>query len=288
MKKLIILFLTIMMPIMVGAQAQITTKKAKLEDFTQKVTKIVLNGNQFYDTSLTDEVTTRWRISPYEFCTLDEFEKLKSNDQYYFLMLTQGQFRKETAPGLMFLSLVKGGKGADKGIDGMLEVVSLPFASSEYPSGREIVFLPAFLDIIQNYVQDAMKTDFNAYGGLANATKNIHKAGKMTIVFSEDDLNSLVSQAVMDRYFDEDMTVTDEDSADQLLLDNAANTLVSYVAVPSEPINGSFCYKMLIDSQTHKLFYFRKHKISSKAGSGFLPEDIIKITAPRAKKTSRK
>lgn len=284
MKKLIILFATILMPLMAGAQAQITTKKVKIEDFTQKITKVVLNGNPFYDTSLKDEITTRWRISPYEFCTLEEFESLKNSDQYYFLMLTQGQFRKETAPGLQFLSLVKGGKGADKGIGDMLEVVSLPFASAEYPSGRELIFLPAFLDIIQNQTLEAMETDFNAYGGLANTTKNIHKAGGMTIVFSEDDLNSLVSQAIIDRSFDDEMIITDEDSADQYMLDNAPGTLVSYVAVPAEPVKGSFCYKMLIDSETHKLYYFRKHKITGKAGAGFLPEDIIKITASRVKK----
>ena len=281
MKKLIILFATILMPLMAGAQAQITTKKVKIEDFTQKITKVVLNGNPFYDTSLKDEITARWRISPYEFCTLEEFEKLKNSDQYYFLLLAQGQFRKETAPGLQFLSLVKGGKGADKGIGDMLEVVSLPFASAEYPSGRELIFLPAFLDIIQNQTLEAMETDFNAYGGLANTTKNIHKAGGMTIVFSEDDLNSLVSQAVIDRSFDDEMIITDEDSADQYMLDNAPGTLVSYVAVPTEPVKGSFCYKMLIDAQTHELYYYRKHKISPKAGVGFLPEDIERITKAR-------
>lgn len=284
MKKLIILFATILMPIMAGAQAQITTKKVKIEDFTQKVTKVVLNGNQFYDTSLTDEITARWRISPYEFCTLEEFENLKGSDHYYFLILAQGQFRRETAPGLQFLSLVKGGKGAEKGIDDMLEVVSLPFASAEYPSGRELIFLPALLDIIQTYTLEAMETDFNAYGGLSNATKNIHKTGKMAIVFSEDDLNSLVSKAVTDRSFDENMLITDEDSADQYMLDNEPNTLVSYVVAPAEPVRGSYCYKMLIDSETHKLYYFRKHKITNKAGAGFLPEDIIRITAPRVKK----
>lgn len=284
MKKLIILFATILMPIMAGAQAQITTKKVKIEDFTQKVTKVVLNGNQFYDTSLTDEITARWRISPYEFCTLEEFENLKGSDHYYFLILAQGQFRRETAPGLLFLSLVKGGKGAEKGIDDMLEVVSLPFASAEYPSGRELIFLPALLDIIQTYTLEAMETDFNAYGGLSNATKNIHKTGKMAIVFSEDDLNSLVSKAVTDRSFDENMLITDEDSADQYMLDNEPNTLVSYVVAPAEPVRGSYCYKMLIDSETHKLYYFRKHKITNKAGAGFLPEDIIRITAPRVKK----
>ena len=278
MKKLIILITALIMPLMAGAQAQITTKKVKIEDFTQKVTKVVLNGNPFYDTSFKDEVAARWRISPYEFCTLEEFEGLKGNDSYYFLILTQGQFRKETAPGLQFISLVKGGQGAEKGIGDMLEVVSLPFASAEYPSGRELIFLPAFLDIIQNHTLEAMETDFNAYGGLSNTAQKLGKAGNMDIVISEDDLNSLVSKEMTDS---EGMTVTDEDDADSYMLDEVSGTLVSYVVAPSEPVKGSFCYKMLIDAQTHELYYYRKHKISPKAGVGFLPEDIERINKAR-------
>ena len=278
MKKLIILITALIMPLMAGAQAQITTKKVKIEDFTQKVTKVVLNGNPFYDTSFKDEVAARWRISPYEFCTLEEFEGLKGNDSYYFLILTQGQFRKETAPGLQFISLVKGGQGADKGIGDMLEVVSLPFASAEYPSGRELIFLPAFLDIIQNHTLEAMENDFNAYGGLSNTAQKLGKAGNMDIVISEDDLNSLVSKEMTDS---EGMVITDEDYADSYMLDEVSGTLVSYVVAPSEPVKGSFCYKMLIDAQTHELYYYRKHKISPKAGVGFLPEDIERINKAR-------
>lgn len=281
MKKLIILFTALIMPLMAGAQAQITTKKVKIEDFTQKVTKVVLSGNPFYETSFKDEIAARWRISPYEFCTLEEFESLKGNDSYYFLILTQGQFRKETAPGLQFISLVKGGEGADKGIGNMLEVVSLPFASAEYPSGRELIFIPAFLDIIQNHTLEAMENDFNAYGGLSNTAQKLDKAGNMTIVISEDDLNSLVTETMPAEALEKDMIITDEDEADSYMLDNVAGTLVSYVVAPSEPVKGSYCYKMLIDAQTHELYYYRRHKISPKAGAGFLPEDIERINKAR-------
>ena len=75
--------------------------------------------------------------------------------------------------------------------------------------------------------------------------------------------------------------ITDEDDADQYMIDNVPGTMVSYVAVPSEPVAGSFCYKMLIDSQTHHIYYFKRHRIGKRAGSGFLPEDIERIKASR-------
>ncbi len=283
MKKIIILLTALTLPLLAGAQAQITTKKVKVGDFMEKVTKVVLSGNDFHDIAIKEEITARWRISPYEFCTLEEFEALKGNDQYYFLVPVAGQFRRETAPGIKFLTLVKGGKGSEKGIGDMLEVVSMPFSSAEYPSGREFVFLPAMIDIIQEHTLASMEKDINAYGGLGNYTMNIYKSGGMTIIFSEDDLSDRIDEEMKKSRFDDRMIIKDEDEADMYMDKNTAGTLVSYVVAPTEPVVGSYCYKMLIDAETHKLHYFRKHRIGKKVGAGFLPEDIIKITATRKK-----
>ena len=272
MKRLLIILTGILIPMLASAQAQIETKKVKISDFTQKITKVVLHGNEFYDAILKEEIALRWRISPYEFCTLEEFEELKTNSQYYFLIATLGQFKKETAPGIQFLSLVKGGKGAKKGVGEMLEVASLPYASVEYPSGRELVFLPALLDIIQNHTVKSMDSDFDGYVGMSRNTKNMQQAQQMKIVFFEDEINKEVDRVM--RASDERFVMADEDEADQYLIDNAPNTLVSYMVAPTEPVNGSYCYKLLINAETHELYFYRRHKITEKYGVGFLIEDF--------------
>lgn len=258
------------------AQAQIDTKKVKIGDFTQKVTKVVLTGSALFDGVLQDEVAARWRVSPYEFCSLEEFNSLKNSDKYYFLLTTKGQFKKETEPSLQFLTLVKGGNQASKGIDEMLEIVSLPIASAEDPSGRELVFLPVFLNIIQKYTLDSMDKDYSAYAGLGNYTSRISKSEGMNIVFSEDDLDATVTENELAGF-----VVTDEDSADKFVMDNTTNTLVSYVAAPSNPVNGSFCYKMLVNAETYELYFYRKHRINAKNGPGFMPYDIRHINISR-------
>ena len=45
MKKLLTILAVVLIPVIAGAQAQINTKKVKISDFTEKVTKIVLTGN---------------------------------------------------------------------------------------------------------------------------------------------------------------------------------------------------------------------------------------------------
>lgn len=278
MRKIFAIIAAVLLPIMASGQAQINTKKVKIGDFTRKVTKIVLSGNEFMDSALKDEVTARWRISPYEFCTMEEFNGIKGSEDYYFLILTNGQFKKDSTPTIQFLTLVKGGKGAEEGLDGMLEVVSMPIASARFPSGREIVFLPAFLDIIQGYTLDSMEKDSNAYGGLGNYSGNLTHSEGYRIVLSEDDIavspESLEDGSIK---LGEGVSIEAEEDVDGLMLDNAVNTIVSYVVAPFEAQPGAFCYKMLIDTQTHKLYYYKRHKISAKAGAGFLKDDLKRI-----------
>lgn len=282
MKRIIITFIAAMLCLTAWGQAQINTKSVKISDFTQKTTKIVLTGNSFFDASLKDEITAIWSISPYEFCTLEEFETLKTDDRFYFLLSTKGKFKNEKEAGLQFFTLVKGGKDAEKGINKMLEIVSLPFAAADNPSGREHIFLRAFLNIIQKFTLDAMDKDINAYGGLGYYNIDIFKTEKMGIVFSKDDLSDKITDEIKSG-FDKDIIVVGEDDADSFISDGIEGILLSYVVYPSEPGPGAYCYKMLIDSGSHRLYYFKKHRLTKNQGPGFLPKDIMVITAKRAK-----
>ena len=278
-KKILAIISALILPLMAFGQAQITTKKVKISDFTQKVTKVVLSGNEFMDTALQDEVSARWRISPYEFCTLEEFNRMKTNGDYYFLLITKGQYRKDSSPSFQFLTLVKG--GADS-LYNMLEVVSMPIACAQFPSGREVVFLPAFLNIIQEFTLEAMDNDANAYGGLGSNVDNLSRHDDYSIYLSEDDIaadRALIEDGTVK--LGRNVSIAKESEVDALMADNAPGTIVSYVVAPSDPQPGAFCYKMLIDTQSHRLHYYRRHKITGKAGAGFLKDDLKRISHSR-------
>ncbi len=277
MKKTFAIILAALLPALAWGQAQINTKKMKIADFTQKITKVVLTGNEFFDMALQNEITMGWRISPYEFCTMEEFEEYRTSDEFYFLVNVNGKFRKDNIPTISYLTLVKGGQGAEGGIDKMLEVVSMPVASAQSPSGREFVFLPALLEIIQNYTLASMENDVNAYGGLGTITQKIEKGSGFMAVFTEEDICPSVYDMEKVEFFDDELFITDENKADSYMLDRADNTLVGYVVAPSEPLPGATYYKMLINARTYQLYYFAQDKVSRKEGAGFMPADIKKI-----------
>lgn len=287
MKRIITVILTIalaaaFMPGVSSGQAKITTKKVKLSDFTTKTTRVVLAGSEIFSNTLKEEISRRWMISPYEFCSLEEYEATKNSTNYYFLIPVSSRFKKEAEPGIIVLSLVKGGESEASSADKEgFEVMSIPCAATDSQSGREFVFLPALIDIIQRYMSEAMISDRVSYGGLAGLT-----AGKMLkerdkkIVFSADDLAS--TAAAGDDWEARNMTLMDEDDADELFTAGTANTLVSFTVSPIEPQKGSVCYKMIISADTHELCYFDKHQIKGN-GAGFQPLDLKAIALPRKK-----
>ncbi len=281
MRKIILALAALAVSLSSMAQMQITTKKMKIADFPEKITKVVLSGNAMQDGLLQNAIKTNWTISPVEFCTLDEYKELNSSPEYYFLLLVESKFKGESEPSIEFLSLVKGGVGASEGENGLYQVVDVPFRSIEGSSGREYVLLPALLDIIQDYVSKAMDSDVEGYSGLSNANINLGKSKGMEIVFSEDDLGADLVPSTREKYFKEGMSVVSADEADEIFQEGRENTLVSFVVAPSDPEQNSQCYKMLIDSATHKLYYYKTHKITQKYGAGFLTEDLKRISSGR-------
>ena len=278
MKRFLYVFTALMMLVFsmdAGAQQRITTKKYKLGDFTSKTTRVVLSGNPITDEMLKEEVARRWRISPYEFCSVDEFERSRTSTLYYFLVIRQDVFRDGTA-GISYLSVLKGGKKKtdnpdEKGID----VINVPYSGSPAYAGREAILLPALLDVIQIFIMDAMTSPDAAVAGLGRYNRtNVHGYGKKVLI-SESDLSTASYEAVSNGWTGgENIEFVSEEVADEALQDGRQNTLISYVVAPSTPHLGSWCYKMLISTDTHEIYYFHRHLMTASYDPGFVLRDL--------------
>lgn len=279
MKKFLILISAIVLglgTVSAYGQATITTRKVKISDFSTKTTRMVLTGDAIFDGAFQEEIGRRWMISPFEFCSREEYEATKEKRDYYFLMPVDSRRKKEAEPGLAVLNLVKGGpaEGDNPGFD----ILSLPYASAEEPNGREFVFLPVLIDVIQNYMRDAMLSDAAMLAVPGKSTNKLLKASKMKVVLSEDDIAPSVK---VEDWSDKNVFVVDEEEADGILSAGEANTLVSFVVAPSTPQKGSVCYCFLITADTHEIVYCSKHAAKDESKIGFLTDDIKLTTISR-------
>lgn len=223
------------------SQGKVYTRKARLEDFPIRTTKVVIDGNSFLGIALREEIALRWRISPYEHCTPAEYDKLKTDNNFYFINLVEED-------GIAFLTLSKGGKEEDDNqFKRPFEVVRVPFASVGDPSGRELIFMGAFVDILQIFVEDAMLADQVAYSGLKHY--NSSNLSFKTIYL-------------------------DPEKADEQYLNNTPGTLVGICIAPTEISKRSYCYKMLITADSHELYYYKKAKYRGSKDASFTESEI--------------
>lgn len=281
MKRFTALTLLILTCAFALAQGRVSTKKYTIADFSDKITKVVLPGSDLLDGALRQEVVNCWTLSPFEFCSPADFERLKKSPDFYFLLAGSTMFQGESAPSLVFLTLVKGGPEAGEGTSGMHEVISLPLCAAGSSSGRELVYLGALVNSIQDFTEEAMMSEKTAYLGSVWFNGNYRREGKMmSIWMSRDDVDASVKD--ISKYLDPDFYIVSEDESDERFLSSSFNTLCSYVVAPMFPVEGSsWCYNMLFEANTHRLVYISRHKITADKGAGFLVRDFKKIARAR-------
>lgn len=175
MKKYLLAALLVLTCQALWGQGRIYTRKARLEDFPSKTTKVVLTGHPLLDAVVREEVASRWRVSPFEFCTVNEYQRLRAGDLHYFLRFAQdGDFT--------YMVLTKGGYSEDPDqLKQGFDVVMLPVAGADVQGAATLVHMDAFVDIIQEFITRAQESESVAYRGLkAICTGN--KGGEQTVL----------------------------------------------------------------------------------------------------------
>lgn len=277
MKRLMTLFALLSVSAGLFAQGRVTTRKHLFSDFPDKITKVVMTGGDVLDGALRQEVMDRWTASPFEFCPADEYASLRKSDAYYFLLVTDGQAKGEDEPMVRFLTLEKGGADSGDNVALRTEVISLPLCPVKGGDGRELVFLPAMVQGIQDFAVKAGESEKVAYSKTSWFNENYDKLGRIKRIYlAEEDLSDKVSGKDRAKYLDEDIIVCSADEADKAYTDKTYNTLVSYTVSA-----GTWSYKMLFEADTDTLFYFRKHKITARSGEGFTSDDLKRMARKR-------
>lgn len=280
LNNLIITGLTLCLSLPSWSQGTVSTRKYRFSDFPDKVTQIVLTGNEMLSDALRQEVVGNWTASAFELCTLEQFEERKLSADFYFLLAAETRFKGEEEAGILSLTLVKGGPEAAEGIGAMDEVISLPLCAAAGGSGRELIYLGALLQAIQEFTLAAVESERVAYLPERWFNALYEKQGKMMqLVFAQEDLSDAEGVA---RHLDEDCRVVDAAAADQLYMEFPYNTLVSYSVSPLLPtVGASYSWQMLFEASTHRLYYIVKHKITPTKGEGFLPEEVKRMAKKR-------
>ncbi len=242
---------------------------------------LVVQENQMFSTFnsfMKTAMKEQWEITPYDFITVDQFNEMRKDPSYSFLVLTETKFDKDKSGNTYnFLNLLL---GKDVGrIEDMPELCAIPLSATgedefEYSYKVEVVlrFMQAHVRHISEDPTMKGKKYLKYYNQFVPETRN------KTILVSESDLvPELRSESALAKYYPYPIKIVSDEEIQKAIMDKAKDTLVLHKVGPDSEREGGMCFKMLIGCDDGRMYFYGEHKITPKNGNGLLPNDMKRL-----------
>lgn len=279
MKTRYFFLILLVLPQMVISQLHLP----ELEDynkFLKTKTMVVYDDALLSDFNLKiKEIVNRsWNITPVEFITTKEFEKIKDNTDLSFLMTTTVTFQKDkTKARYKFLSLLLGQPDTD--VRDMPDLCSLPLSYLQVEEESYSYKLEAFILFIQSHVKSVLSNPeligeqgFKQYnkatGGLSNK--------KLLLVKEElaPDIRDI--RKIKEVYPFEVKLVTREEIAEAIARQDPEVVFLHKVGPEKTRIRARV-YKLLVGAGDSKLYYWDYGMIKNASDDALQASDLKKL-----------
>ena len=255
-------------------------KKEEIKQFMESKTCIVLEDDQFssYNSYITKAVKAFWKITPYEFIDIADFNVRRLDPKYSFIVLTQTNFEKDKTNGLFnFINLVQG-KDVNK-LGEMPEICAIPLSFAGEDDLEYGYKLGAILSFMQNHAK--MISDDPSLTGrkyLKYYNKYIPDVQKMTILVRQEDLVPEISSIdKIKAIYNNKIEIVTEDDIIKAIENKTPETVILHRVGPVGDRNSGMCFKMLIGTGDSNMYYYNEHKIDKVNPNGLLPADLKRL-----------
>ncbi len=247
--------------------------------FTTK-TLVVLEDNPLleYNINIKDVMKREWTITEYDFISSKEFEEMRKDAKYSFLLMTQVSFENDkTDAQYRFLNLSLGGDYFR--LNQMPDIASVPVAyfnveedNYAYKLGILVRFIQKHALLIREHPEILSANVLKYYN------KNIKEIKDKTLYLLEDELAKDVnSVARIKKIYPYKFKIVTKDEIEQAIKDRRDEIVFLHKVGPEGTKMDARCYKIIIGAGDANFYYFDYHKISDKNPDGFLASDFKKL-----------
>lgn len=280
MKKILVAGLMLVSTLMLSGQAPFPDKE-EIQQFSVSKTCVVLEDDPFsvYNQYIKEAVQSFWKITPYEFIEVKDFNLRRRDPQYSFIVLTQTNFEKDKANGLFnFLNLLQGQKVGS--IGEMPEICAIPLSFAGEEDLDYGYKLGAILSFMQKHAE-MIKEDPSLTGRkyLKYYNKFIPDVAGKTILVKQEDLAPQIAtiEALKAIYSNKIEIVTEEDIVKAIESKAPATVILHKVGPVGEDTGSGYCFKMLIGTDDANMYYYNQHVINKTNPNGLLAADLKRL-----------
>jgi hypothetical protein len=255
--------------------------KDEIKQFTVSKTCVVLEDDQFssYNASIKKAVASYWKITPYEFIDVKEFNLRRLKPEYSFIVLTQTDYEKDKSNSLFnFINLLQG-KDVNK-LGEMPEICAVPLSFAGEDDLEYSYKLGAILSFMQKHAM-MISEDPSLTGRkyLKYYNKYIPETHGKTILIKQEDLVPEISSIkAINAIYPYKVEIVSEDEIMKAIDNKTPNTLILHKVGPVGERNAGYCFKMLIGTDDSNMYYYNQHKIDMYNPNGLLPADLKRLS----------
>lgn len=279
MKKILLSFTFLCITFLISAQAPFPGKD-EIKQFEASKTCIVLEDDPLsaYNSYIKDAVKNFWKITPYEFIEVTEFNIRRLDPKYSFIVLTQTNFEKDKANGLFnFINLLQGKNVNNLGQ--MPEICAIPLSFAGEDDLDYSYKLGAVLSFMQKHAQMiAADPSLTGRKYLKYYNKFIPDvAGKIILVKQEDLAPDISSIDKIKAIYPGKIEIVTEEEIVKAIEEKRPGTVILHKVGPPADRNSGYCFKMLIGTDDANMYYYNQHVIDKANPNGLLAADLKRL-----------
>jgi hypothetical protein len=280
MKKILIIIPAFLLSVLLSGQAPFPSKD-EIKQFSASKTCVVLENDPFssYNVFIKKGMKEYWKVTPYEFIDVEEFNVRRSKPAYSFIVLTETNFDKDKSNSVFnFINLLQG-KNVDK-LGELPEICAVPLSYAGEDDLEYGYKLGAILSFMQKHamliMEDPSKTG-RKY--LKYYNENVPEVMNKTILVKQEDLSPDISTIEkIKAIYSNKIEIVPEEEIIKAIENKTPNTVILHKVGPvGDTKDQGYCFKMLIGTDDARMYYYNQHKIDKSNPNGLLPADLKRL-----------
>lgn len=283
-KRLLRNLLLVLLPLLISTTASSQERPWPTVDdaarFLKSVTCVVKEDDQFsfYNAEIRDAVSKYWKVTPVKYITGEEFNVMRNDPSYSFLVLTITNFSNDKSGSTFdFLNLLQGADVDE--LDQLPEFCAIPLCFSGAPEEEYSYKLGLIIRFMEYHAELVMKNpSTTALRYLKYYNKNVPEIRNKTILVREEDLapevNTLERIAA---HYPYKVRIVDEEEIMRAIEEKEKDVLIVHKVGPEGVKQTGTCMKTLIGTDDAVMYYYDSHMVDSRNASGLLISDFKRL-----------
>lgn len=280
MNKYSLLALTLLFTAVINAQQRPYPTFDDAEKFRKSVTCVVMEDDpfSFYNAEIKAAVNKYWKVTPVKYITVEEFNVMRNDPAWSFLVLTITNFSNDKSGSTYdFLNLLLGADVDE--LDQLPEFCAIPLCFSGAPEEEYSYKLGLIIRFMEYHAELVMKNPtLSALRYLKYYNKNVPEIRDKTILVRQADLAPEVNTPEkIASLYPYKVRIVDEEEIIRAIEEKQEDILIVHKVGPEGVKRTGTCMKTLIGTDDAIMYYYDSHLVDSKNASGLLVADFRRL-----------